>query len=1216
MLIFSCAKKRSVKPLPPDQLRMEKSVFAEGQEWYLAETITKISAGSPSLVAHHANERIVKFKLTKKHLIMYHVDTNKHDTQVLNEETGSVVGGEILSRFPIAAHFDMVFRKDPYGKNTTIRDEKKDDVHQPWQVRSYMRVDFAKEKIESRISVAPVGGQPYQQFVQSLAEGGDILRLDISPEKYIDLVVRKQMDGVNGARDIFELRKFFIPVNKGHYLTKAVQGKWMEHLGFYTTKIQSFDQYNVPVEKLLINRWDTRKKHVTFYFSKSWASELGLKYKPLMIKAVTQWNKVFKEKLGLDHFILLKDSDGSQTLGDLRFNMIEWLVSDHVVLGSGQFLRDPRTGEIINANIMVNIGGVGSEFDRLSKPETAIRVSEAVEQYLSGVMSSEFDFKALNWGEENAKINTLLKDYHQFISKQKNIHHHESVRWKNSDLDKDLETVLLNIFSHELGHTLGLTHNFKGSMDKNNFYKDLNASGDYRYRQSSIMDYVEDVAGMLDKPGPYDYAAIEKGYSDESLHALDQIPLDKINDEKYFKEKFPYKFCGDLQTSTDPTCNRFDQGTSAKEIAQFYLTDYLEGYANRNKVYTYLKKYFPANYHSHYVLYLASKYFIPLRTFVDFWAKKRGDFTQIKEGEDLTKAAKISMEFMFAALFNNSGDKVEKTVTVYDKILALHFLNMKSITEVMDESGFFQQPINYFDFAKMVGEQDDYLKKYLTVLSGVSIRYEPYLGFYPTNEAEINYVNPLVRNMAAGLFMMSESKGGNVNRDFHIVVKDDHRKQIEILMHLENELAKHYEILKQDFLPIVLPEEMTHFDELFGERSYLSQFYDLPKYSNNLESRSKLLSELATIKDMIVSSEKRAGGDKRIEKIIHAKMTQLKKMWMFETNPGVEIELDDPKVYQEQVRTHLSKIEFSSEEKARYLKTSWKSLVDYQNVLASYQAQKKQLGLHVIDRKKLAKVHQRMNELAFLMEKNFTPVVDPINLLNSSTLNHLQRTLRLKPGYLEMYLQNTQAFNMQLEGLSLEQIEQEYMQPAEELSEGAQKIVSTCFAMLSIYEEITRKVRSFDDSLEPLIRLNEKLVVEQQQLLNGTMVGMMTSDTYEKLLLESEKQHRFSNEYYQMKRAGLKHLVELEKLENAKDRILFAGDTFRMVDFTWGRIIETPSSGVIADLALRIGRIDDLIRVLEKEDGNESRILELREYREHELDYLTLLGELHAISKD
>ena len=89
--------------------------------------------------------------------------------------------------------------------------------------------------------------------------------------------------------------------------------------------------------------------------------------------------------------------------------------------------------------------------------------------------------------------------------------------------DELVKQSLIRLVIHEVGHTLGLSHNFKGSLlltnDELNNKEIVNTKG----ISSSIMEYPainitkdpKNQGLFFDiKPGPYDIWAIEYGYSD------------------------------------------------------------------------------------------------------------------------------------------------------------------------------------------------------------------------------------------------------------------------------------------------------------------------------------------------------------------------------------------------------------------------------------------------------------------------------------------------------------------------------------------------------------------------------------------------------------------------------------------------------------------------------------------------------------------------------
>ncbi len=219
------------------------------------------------------------------------------------------------------------------------------------------------------------------------------------------------------------------------------------------------------------------------------------------------------------------------------------------------------------------------------------------------------------------EIETMCPEIAAYISdlKTSKITHNSN---ELASLDKCSRKLVIDKMAgtliHEIGHNLGLRHNFTASNDVANFWP---AAKDQLVRSSSVMEYPAFNEDRLTKPGLYDIAALQYGYADRVTDIDGNVvPLKThMTIEKNLGSKSlkPFKFCTDEHAfwGTDPMCRRHDAGITPLEVVETMVRDYRTEYA----LYNY--RYDRAGIRSGLGLALSRmfRYYIPLKHIHEKW---------------------------------------------------------------------------------------------------------------------------------------------------------------------------------------------------------------------------------------------------------------------------------------------------------------------------------------------------------------------------------------------------------------------------------------------------------------------------------------------------------------------------------------------------------------------------------------------------------------------
>lgn len=432
----------------------------------------------------------------------------------------------------------------------------------------------------------------------------------------------------------------FFPIPKSKYRPRLADqrvGYFLTVLKDYS--IQSHSDNFVRY----INRWDLRKadpkaamslpkEPVVFYLAKT----IPHQYRKYVREAILEWNKAF-EKIGilgaLEARIQTTQDDWDPE--DNRYHVVSWITSERASFGAiGPSRVNPLTGEILDADILFDesrvrgaIMKLKSSFDNpeSSNDEIQNALTHALpHSHTDGSQCNVYDLAGEHFGliflaqlqaaldkkTESSKIKSVDQSKvtsvvsssgsKPSVSSTSSVAASESssattdpaaavkalalARQKrmqvfNKVREEYVGQLIKWIIMHEVGHTLGLRHNFKASTVLPNDQLHNKQLVEKQGLYGSVMEYPavnihEDYSkqGYYYTPtlGAYDYWAIEYGYKE--LPAAKEASLLAEIAKQSHKKELIYATDEDTRGSRgseiDPYANLYDLGEDPLGFAE------------------------------------------------------------------------------------------------------------------------------------------------------------------------------------------------------------------------------------------------------------------------------------------------------------------------------------------------------------------------------------------------------------------------------------------------------------------------------------------------------------------------------------------------------------------------------------------------------------------------------------------------------------------------
>lgn len=303
-----------------------------------------------------------------------------------------------------------------------------------------------------------------------------------------------------------------------------------DRIGYFLTAVKDFSKSNPDTRFVrYINRWNLQKedakadismpkKPIKFWLEKTVPYEFR---KPIR-DGIEEWNKAF-EKAGFYNAVEVEQQSKTADWdpGDVNYNTFRWITSG-AGFAMGPSRVNPTTGEILDADIIFD-----ADFLQYWKQEYEYFTPQGIEAFTGGPVEIG-SYRAqqaalpsrLRGHQHNGRCScNLLGGASQQLAYAATI---AAVQKRSgADLDKLIHQGLKEVTMHEVGHTLGLRHNFKAST----LYSVEEMQDVEKVRETGMVASVMDYAPVFLLPkrlkqtdyytttiGAYDYWAIEYGY--------------------------------------------------------------------------------------------------------------------------------------------------------------------------------------------------------------------------------------------------------------------------------------------------------------------------------------------------------------------------------------------------------------------------------------------------------------------------------------------------------------------------------------------------------------------------------------------------------------------------------------------------------------------------------------------------------------------------------
>ncbi len=384
-------------------------------------------------------------------------------------------------------------------------------------------------------------------------------------------------------------------------------------IGYFLTAVKDWTAPHDAdtVFRRYIHRWDVRKAEpkkavsdvspehrITFYIEKT----VPVEFRRYVREGILMWNTAF-EKAGFRNAIAVEQQTDTvhaeKDPEDVRYSFFRWIVSGRA-FAMGPSLANPLTGQLLDADIIFDDALVRSfqvSYAKFSGTGLADSDDPALQEFFARYPEWRFQPLQERLLPESTRYGgvdvTLPPEMIRELESRQgfctcaqgivkdmafNMAYLKATGRENLG-EEFIGQMIKYVTAHEVGHTLGLRHNFKASAWKG-VDQILATTDPDAPTAGSVMDYIkglihpdEDAQGRFapGAVGPYDDWAIQYGYGVwyDGCGSKDEAEMLKNVCARVAQDGLAYATDEDTTFfSPDPLVNRWDNGSDLVEYAK------------------------------------------------------------------------------------------------------------------------------------------------------------------------------------------------------------------------------------------------------------------------------------------------------------------------------------------------------------------------------------------------------------------------------------------------------------------------------------------------------------------------------------------------------------------------------------------------------------------------------------------------------------------------